>query len=60
MSRIELLLDVHQLAPETFFTDNHTEHQIRQRGIQAFMDPDACGPRDVSSPRISYARGNRR
>ncbi|MBB4126673.1 hypothetical protein GGR77_001963 [Xanthomonas translucens] len=41
MSRIELPLDAHQLAPETFFTDNQADHQIRRRVIQAFMGPDA-------------------
>ncbi|WP_369939851.1 hypothetical protein [Xanthomonas medicagonis] len=41
MSRIELLLDAHQLASETFFTDDETDHQIRRRVIQAFMSPDA-------------------
>jgi len=41
MSRTKLLLDARQLAPDAFFTDDQTDHEIRRILVLAFMGPDA-------------------
>ncbi|UYC12847.1 hypothetical protein [Xanthomonas sp. CFBP 8445] len=40
MNRTKLLLDAHQLAPDAFFTDDQTDHEIRRSLVLAFMGPD--------------------